>query len=154
LREERKQELEEHVEAVNALLKEHKIPGLDSDSEESDDEGWNGIADEPAVEPIDHEAEYIDEDKYTTVTVEEVDVSKDGLHRPADEEAEEKLRAEKAAKAAKAKEEEEKNNQGKKVWPKKRKQKFRYETKIERRLTRGKQHASNKAAAAERRGRT
>jgi len=41
----------------------------------------------------------------------------------------------------------------KKVWPKKpRKQKFRYESKAERKFTRGKQKAGNKAKADARRG--
>lgn len=153
LREERKQELEEHVAAVNALLAEAENPKIFEEDDTED--GWGGIKDEPteAVEPIDHEAEYIDEDKYTTVTVEEVDVSKHGITRPADEEEEaERLRIEKETKAAAAKEAAEKEA-GKKIWPKKKKQKFRYESKAERRVTRGKQHASNKKAASERRGR-
>ena len=136
---------------MNALLSEAENPKLFE--EDDGEDGWGGIADEPTktVEPIDHEAEYIDEDKYTTVTVEEVDVSKHGIVRTADEEEEEeRLRLEKEAKAKAAKEAAEKEA-GKKVWPKKKKQKFRYESKTERRITRGKQHASNKKAARERR---
>lgn len=153
MREERKQELEEHVAAVNALLAEADNPKIFEEDDTED--GWGGIADEPseAVEPIDHEAEYIDEDKYTTVTVEEVGIGKHGITRTADEEEEEeRLRLEKETKA-KAAEEAAEKEAGKKVWPKKRKQKFRYESKAERRATRGKQHAKNKSAAAERKGR-
>jgi len=139
LREERKQELEEHVEAVNALLKDIEAP-----KEDSDDEEWGGIQDN--VEPIDHEEEYVDEDRYTTVTVEEVDVSKEGLHKAAgeDDSSDEILQETKS---------EEKEATGKKTWPKKpRKKKFRYESKAERKFTRTKQKAGNKAKADARRG--
>ncbi|KAL3418216.1 nucleolar protein nop25 [Phlyctema vagabunda] len=144
LREERKQELEEHVEAVNALLKDINTPG---ESIGSDGEEWGGIEDDVVVEPvIDHEEEYIDEDRYTTVTVEAVDVSKDGLHKIIDEDSDETAKVERPR-------EEVKEEKGKKVWPKKpRKQKFRYESKAERRFTRGKQKAGNKAKADARRG--
>lgn len=113
----------------------------------SDDEEWAGFDDDAlAPELVDHEEEYVDEDKYTTVTVEAVDVTKEGLHRVADEEdSEDTLEAE-----VKPVQKEEK---GKKVWPKKpRKQKFRYESKAERKATRGKQKAGNKARADARRG--
>lgn len=128
------------MEAVNRLLKDVEQPsGKWSDDE---DEPWNGI-EEPVVEPVDHEEEYVDEDRYTVVTVEEVDVSKEGLSKIADGSEEE-------AEAPKLVETEDK---GKKVWPKKpRKQKFRYETKTERKASRGKQKAGNKAKADARRG--
>lgn len=143
MREERKQELEEHVEAVNALLKDVNSAGTE---EEEDDDEWGGIEeDRPVVEDVDHEEEYVDEDRYTTVTVEAVDVSKEGLVKVADEDSDEPPEAD--PKPA------EKETSGKKVWPKKpRKQKFRYESKAERRFTRGKQKAGNKAQADARRG--
>jgi ribosomal RNA-processing protein 17 len=144
LREERKQELEAHVEAVNAILKDTWIPGEEADAGEGE---WGGIEDDEVVVPelVDHEEEYIDEDKYTTVTVEELDVSKEGLLRVADEdESEDTLEAE-----VKPVEEEKKGKQ----WPKKpRKKKFRYESKAERKVTRGKQKAGNRARADARRG--
>ena len=98
---------------------------------------------------VDHEDEYIDEDRFTTVTVEAVDVSKDGLQKVADggdsEDAPDLVDT--TAKAIG------KDEKGKKVWQKKpRKQKFRYESKAERRFTRGKQKAGNKARADARRG--
>jgi ribosomal RNA-processing protein 17 len=153
LREERKQELEAHVAAVNALLAEANDPGfLNEDDKSEEDEAWNGIEDEaPPIEHIDHEEEYIDEDKYTTVTVEEVDVTKEGLRYAGEDEEEELEAAKKKAEAAKKAAGEETNK--KKVWPKKeKKQKFRYESKTERRLTRAKQKASNKGKANARRG--
>ncbi|KAG9241441.1 putative ribosomal RNA-processing protein 17 [Calycina marina] len=138
LREERKVELEEHVSAVNALLAEaDKLPGeLDSDEEVD----WEGIKE--TLPPIDHEEEYIDEDKYTKVTVEEVDVSKEGLQRAADESEEEYKPVEKKEKG-----------KLKKVWPKKvKKEKFRYESKAERRATRGKIKAKNREKSDARKG--
>ncbi|KAG9229443.1 putative ribosomal RNA-processing protein 17 [Amylocarpus encephaloides] len=141
LREERKQELEEHVEAVNRLLKDME-PVVEGLGEEGD--SWEGIEDEPVVEPVDHEEEYVDEDKYTVVTVEEVDISKAGISKIAGQDSEEDEEVPKLVDA------EEKN---KKVWPKKpRKQKFRYETKTERKLSRAKQKAGNKGRADARRG--
>lgn len=52
--------------------------GGEEDGEEEDEEGdgWEGIAELP---PVDYEAEYIDEDRYTTVTVEDIDPSRNGL---------------------------------------------------------------------------
>lgn len=105
------------------------------------------------MKPIDHEAEYIDEDRYTTVTVEAVDISKEGLHRITDEnEAEDDEGAAKTKPPASAVSNVETNT--KKVWPKKtKKKKFRYESKAERKVTRGKQKAGNKVKADARRGR-
>jgi ribosomal RNA-processing protein 17 len=141
LREERKQELEEHVEAVNALLAD-----ADGEREEGEDV-WNGSEEEQVVvEPVDHEEEYIDEDRYTTVTVEAVDVSKEGLVKIGEEDSSDET-AEADPKPVAA------ETSKKKLWPKKeRKKKFRYESKAERKFTRGKQRAGNKAKADARRG--
>lgn len=142
LREERKQELEQHVEAVNALLQ-------DMDADANGDNGtWNGFDDEPAAKVIDHEEEYIDEDddRYTTVTIEAVEVDKEGLHKTVDSDDEDE------EKPKKVYEDKTKDN-GKKKWPKKpRKEKFRYESKVERRLGRAKVKASNKKKADARKG--
>jgi len=123
---------------VNALLKDIEAP-----KDDSDDGEWGGIQDD--AEPIDHEEEYVDEDRYTTVTVEEVDVSKEGLHKvTGNDDSDENLQETKP---------EEKEATGKKTWPKKpRKKKFRYESKVERKFTRSKQKAGNKAKADARRG--
>jgi ribosomal RNA-processing protein 17 len=100
----------------------------------------------PVVEPVDHEEEYIDEDKYTTVTVEAVDISKVGFSKSRGEDSEDE--SDKEAPALVEKEE-----KPKKAWPKKApKKKFRYESKAERKVTRGKQKAGNKAKADARRG--
>jgi ribosomal RNA-processing protein 17 len=142
LREERKQELEEHVEAVNALLKDVNGAGV----EEEEDDEWGGIEDkEPAMEAVDHEEEYIDEDRYTTVTVEAVDVSKEGLMKVREDDSDNEIPEEDAKPVGK--------ESSRKVWPKKpKKNKFRYESKAERKITRVKQKAGNKARADARRG--
>ena len=107
------------------------LPSEDSDiAQDFEEEDWPGI---------DHEQEYIDEDRYTTVTVEAVDVSKAGLQRVAEEHEEELVKDYKPASD---------ESKQKKQWPKKeKKQKFRYESKAERRATRSKQKAGNKAKA-------
>lgn len=134
---------------MNALLEEAKgaIPSLGG-GDESEDEGesWEGIQDDPM--PIDHEEEYIDEDRYTTVTVEEVDVTKDGMSKILNESEDEDAKGKEEVKEA-----ESSTEKGKKTWPKKpKKKKFRYETKPERKLARAKQKSGNKAKASARRG--
>lgn len=138
------------MEAVNALLVEARTPGID-DSDDSKDEVWNGISDEHPLELIDHEAEYIDEDRYTTVTVEAVDVSKEGLHKVAeDEDSEEDDSRDPKIPADSTKV---KTGANRGIRPKKtRKKKFRYESKVERKITRRKQKAGNKVKADVRRG--
>lgn len=141
--------MEEHVEAVNRALRDAE--GLIGKKNlDSEDDAWGGIEDEEdkiVLPPIDHEEEYIDEDRYTTVTVEAVDVSKEGLSRVADEDEEEDAETKAKRYAPKVDE-----NAGKKKWPKKeRVKKFRYESKAERRITRGKQKSGNKAKADARR---
>ena len=121
---------------VEALLKEAQVAGMGSDAESNNDEGeeeWGGFQDEaPASEPVDHEEEYIDEDRYTTVTVESVMVDRDGLHKPeqieSDNEDEEEDGKEKVSKDT----ESTSGKDQKKHPPKKKKKKFRYESKLDR----------------------
>lgn len=134
--------MEEHVETVNILLQQARKAGTsDTESDDDSDDGeFGGFEDEP-IQPVDLEEEYIDEDKYTTVTIEAVNVDKDGMHRPdgtddaegvagSDEEGEGK-KAEAQSDAAAEK--------SKKEWPKKpKKKKFRYGTKMERKITEAK----------------
>jgi ribosomal RNA-processing protein 17 len=117
-----------------------------ANGESTEEDGWTGIQDdELVVEQVDHEEEYVDEDRYTTVTVEAVEVSKEGLSKVVDDE-ETKASEIEVVKPVK------KEVSGKKIWPKKpKKQKFRYESKAERKVTRGKQKAGNKARADARR---
>lgn len=95
---------------------------------------WGGFPDKPDLDIVDHEEEYIDEDRYTSVKVESVSVSRDGLFRPdkIDDEAEEEARRKRED--AERNEAEARDKQ-KPSWQKKKKKKFRYESKIERQLT-------------------
>jgi len=126
-------------------LKEVRDPGVERETSDEEDT-WEGIPDdEPVVEVVDREEEYVDEDRYTTVTVEAVDISKEGFAKSGIEESDDSEKE-----VPKLVEKEEKT---KKVWPKKApKKKFRYESKAERKATRGKQKAGNKAKADARRG--
>lgn len=125
----------------------------DGEATGSDDE-WSGISDaEPP--PIDHEAEYIDEDKYTTVTVEAMDVTREGLFKAEQQEVKEDEK--KAADTS-----EEPTSDKKRKWTKdkpkdaahktkKKKRNFRYESKAERKATRSKERSKNHKQARERR---
>lgn len=160
MRNERKAELERLVAEVNAQL---DLPGevdeLGSDDNEDTEEGWHGVEEVP---PFDHEAEYIDEDKYTTVTVEAMDLSKNGLHKveqesrkqdEADEvaEAEDKAVAMGPSNATKSYKRTWTKEKPKDRADKSKKKKFRYETKAERKFTRMKQGARNSREAKARR---
>lgn len=148
LREERKQEVEDHVQQVHSALKQAAQAGyIESDDGEScsDDkvEEWGGFQDTPGQQDlIDHEEEYIDEDRFTTVTVESVSVSKDGLtsSRPDEEESTDEERGIDKNTEAQPEKRSDKERQA----TKKKKQKFRYESKLERQITNIKQKARNK----------
>lgn len=143
---------------VNTLLVPADAAGVVEGGREgsgSDDEDeWSGIEDaEPP--PIDHEAEYIDEDKYTTVTVEAMDVTREGLSKAGQVETEENH--EQNADVS-----EEPSSEKKRKWTKdkpkdaahknkKKKRNFRYESKAERKATRHKERSKNKKQARERR---
>ncbi|MCJ1414699.1 hypothetical protein MMC32_001026 [Xylographa parallela] len=156
LREGRKEDLEKHVEAVNALLR--KADGQDevssSEEDKSNSENWDGLAEETN---IDHEAEYEDEDRHTTVTIEAVNVTKEGLQKAVTDRASEdgiedgldiamgNALDESAEKGTPIK--------SKRVWTKerpggpKKKKKFRYESKADRKATRHKERSGNTAKA-------
>ncbi|KAG6003873.1 hypothetical protein E4U21_001621 [Claviceps maximensis] len=147
IREERRKEVAEHVETVNRMLRESgavvaDVDEEDEDSEADDADEWDGFPDKPDLDIIDHEEEYVDEDRYTTVTVESVSVSKDGLNRPdqledeAREQAKKKEEAERQEAERRKAEAEAKDKRP--SWQKKKK-KFRYETKLERQLSDRKQ---------------
>ena len=144
---------------MNHLLREANRAS-DPNEEENGDEGepWDGI--EEQHDPlVDHEDEYMDEDKFTTVTVEAVDVSKHGLEKAIPDEDDESM----VSDTQKAHAEPQKatvslgrtsSGNGKRVWtkeppngPRKRKKKFRYESKAERKATRYKERSGNKAKA-------
>ncbi|OTA61132.1 hypothetical protein K449DRAFT_465840 [Hypoxylon sp. EC38] len=140
LREDRKREVEEHVQNVNAILKQAQEAGYVGGEETSEEEAdeWGGFQDTPALEPVDHEEEYIDEERYTTVTVESVHVSKDGLSSSKPEEDS----SEEGEETAKEGSQHHPGNMEKNRLPKKKKPKFRYETKAERQVNQRKQKSS------------
>lgn len=135
--------MEDHVRRVNEMLKASNAATADdnnnSDAEEQHE--WDGFPDKPELDIVDHEEEYIDEDRYTTVTVESVSVSRDGLSKPeiaSQDDADEKEPEHKAQA-----EEELMKKQDRKVLKPKKKQ-FRYESKTERDFENRKQRARNK----------
>ncbi|EEH40123.2 hypothetical protein PAAG_08972 [Paracoccidioides lutzii Pb01] len=87
IREERRTEVERAIAENKALVREinSDFGSEEGGKGEGEDEEWDGIADPT---PVDYEKEYIDEDKYTAVTVEEVDTSRKWLWRKDDEEQE------------------------------------------------------------------
>lgn len=109
---------------------------------------------------MDYEAEYIDEDKYTTVTVEEMDPSREGLlksgrEEESDEGSDDKSNGQtqqtsEADANSKALADKKKKSQ-KADQPKKKKKKFRYENKEDRKLTQAKQRLSKHRKAQARR---
>jgi ribosomal RNA-processing protein 17 len=139
--------LEKHVEEVNRLVRQANgdLSEAGEEDEDSENEEWDGIVEPAAPVPsamdINEEEEFVDEDKYTTVTIESVGISKHGFEkRGGNEETEEEKKE-------------------KKVWtkerpksskPKKKKIKFRYETKTERKVERVKQGLKKKKMAAKR----
>ncbi len=150
-----------HVEAVNSILRDGEgvVCGSDGEKEATKDNQWEGIAEIPE---IDHEAEYIDEDRFTTVTVEAVEVFKDGLHRVREDDEEvsdhSDIHEGKGTAATSADGELAKNDKKKRVWtkerpggPKKKKKKFKYESKADRKATRHKEKSKSKAKAQARR---
>ncbi|KAF2176674.1 hypothetical protein K469DRAFT_722063, partial [Zopfia rhizophila CBS 207.26] len=156
MRKQRKEDLERHVTEVNTLLK--KANGEVSEGGEMTENGdeedeWEGFK-EPGPEDINRKEEYINEDKYTTVTIEKVGISKEGFSKAGEDSTEE------------SDDDKENNTEAvhgskKRVWtkekprsgqPKKKKKKFRYETKAERKVTRLKQSAKNRAQANARKG--
>lgn len=150
--------MERHVEEVNRLVRQANGdiggPGNASAEDDNDEDEFNGFQD---PEPINQEDEYIDEDKYTTVTMESVSISKAGFSRLGDE-------TELEGKKGDDDDDDDDGDDGgggggekkaeKRVWtkawpksdkPKKKKKiKFRYESKAERRAERMKQGAKKK----------
>jgi ribosomal RNA-processing protein 17 len=147
LREDRRVQFEEHVRAVKQLLKESETAGHEDDQVIEGDMEWDGIEDKPALgEFEDQEQEYIDDDRFTTVTIESVSVTRDGLEKPNLEDEDEDQRQGRAnednrsAPASRPPQQQ----QAKKPPPPKHK-KFRYESKHERKKTMQKQRGQKKS---------
>ena len=130
MREERQRQVEEHVSQVTAALQEHQHAGRVEPCSEIEEEEWSGFSDELD----DHKEEYIDEERYTTVIVESVAISRDGLH--AQHEIDSEKHDQETPRQAQAQTTPKRRNE-----KKKKRKKFRYETKFERDL----QHRKRKA---------
>jgi ribosomal RNA-processing protein 17 len=137
----------------------HGIESTDDESEDGDgEEEFKGFQDPP---PINQEDEYIDEDKYTTVTIESVGINREGFSRPEDDApldaADKDKKVDKdegeVKDAESGKGEIKRDANGKRIWtkerpktewPKKKKKKFRYESKADRKVTRYKEGAKKR----------
>ncbi|KAK2742152.1 nucleolar protein 12 [Colletotrichum kahawae] len=148
VKQERQKEVEDHVNAVNALLQEAQAADSDNDQEISDFEEWDGIEDQgkeqaAQTDIVDYEDEYIDEDRYTTVKVEAIAVTRDGLEKlnqDSDEEADDEDKDKTENPAA------DKPAAKKKTFKDRpKKPKFRYESKLERQVGDRKLKAKKKA---------
>lgn len=135
-----------------------------SAGESNSEQEWDGVREPAELPEVDHEAEYIDEDRYTTVTIEAMDLSKEGLHK-AEKEAEKEVGKDpNHSKEGNPEDPEAPPNhgQGKRIWTKekpdkdgqaskKKRKKFRYENKAERKVTRFKEKSKNSKLAKARR---
>ncbi|KAI9754211.1 MAG: hypothetical protein M4579_004808 [Chaenotheca gracillima] len=165
LREGRKEEARQHVETVNAMLRRAAKENESSDDETSSEyEEWDGFSDTDIADTINHEEQYVDDDRHTTVAVETIDVSRDGFRVTDDnsdsgdgDPTEASHDAEKKDSTGPA---ERMASNGKRIWtkekpvkpkPKTKKKAFRYENKSERKATRAKERSGNKAKAKARR---
>jgi ribosomal RNA-processing protein 17 len=139
-----------------------KGKGEESDGSKSSGEE-EGSEDEVMV-GVDKEDEYVDEDRYTTVLVEEVSVDRDGLHanrQPTtttnddhdDEQPTAPVSEVKPAFSSSKRKWTASRPTDKEKKPKVKRKKFRYETKAERKVNREKERRGNKKAARARRER-
>lgn len=141
---------------MNATLPVQRVASHSEDESEAEggENGWEGIP-EAVPELVDHEEEYVDEDKYTTVTVEEVDISRDGIRKiqGADEDGGEAPDTIKVPTLpAKPKKDSARKTRDKDKKIKKKKKTFRYESPAERKMNRLKVREKNSKAAKARRG--
>lgn len=147
------------MEAVNSMIREaEEASDHSKNGDEGGEEPWGGI-NEHHNALVDHEDEYTDDDRFTTVTVEAVDVSKDGLQRAIQDgenesEAPGTERHDDEPQRSTALQGRTGSVKGKRIWskeppsgPRKRKMKFRYENKAERKATRYVERLGNKAKA-------
>jgi len=174
LRKLRRDEVEAKVKAIEEYSKRN---GYDNNAggteeEDEDEDGFRGFEDVPEPEQIDRMDEYIDEDRYAEVTIEDVDVSRDGLvkalrsndlnSKPIEAEGDEDRDDDNTGEKKKPTTNKESiNGSKKKTWAKekphsakakKKRKKFRYENREERAFTRIKERSKNKAQAKARRG--
>lgn len=139
LREERKLDLQKHVEEFDEELRKMDPDRIVAEENSDVDEADTEIR---PPEPVAEDAEYIDEDLFTTVTVESLDGPDASVVALAEEDAA-------RAAAAKLKPPID-DKKGKKKVEKPKKKAFRYESKVERQATRQKLKGKNQAAKAKR----
>ena len=132
-------------EALAKIERNRKGNGAWSDSEDGE---WQGIQ-EP--EPIDHEDEYLDEDRHTVVTVEAIDASREGLRRIAngndtdsESEDEESEGGDEGTGNAPPRPSPGADEKSEKKYPRKKKTNFRYESKAERKVKKSKERAGKR----------
>ena len=152
--------MEKHIAEVNSFAQHTEGAASNNsnveDGPEEVNEQTEGLS---GVFEADHEAEYLEEDRQITVTVEAVDISRDGFHKARKElEDDSGAGAEMIELSQRPLQEGDAKSNGKDVATKtktpilKRKQKkFRYESKAERKATRYKQRSKNTAKARARR---
>ncbi|KAF2156827.1 hypothetical protein K461DRAFT_309061 [Myriangium duriaei CBS 260.36] len=156
LRDQRKQDLERHVAEVNALLRKQAESDDDDGQDDEEVEGggegdseWAGFDDIPAVDGTD---EYVDEGKFTTVTIKELDDVRDF---ESESESEDVVAAQVVKDTPGQEQKQEKRQWSKKRpqsdKPRTKKKKFRYESKLERQASRKKQKMKSSSAAQARR---
>lgn len=175
MRDQRQKDLESHVQAVNEILKKTREGESDAEKPEADSIVEGKAADIEDVAEVAskaelsrHEDEYVDEEKYTTVTVEPMDDSV-GMEDKVGEGSESEDRGDSAKGDGKGKVRATAREivmpdgtiKKKRIWTKdkptatrqkkKKVKKFRYESKVERKATRSKQRAKNNDAAKTRR---
>ena len=152
IREQRKTDLERHVAEFQAEMK-RQLGEVDETESWSDGDAWSGLEDEGHVAPMEsalEDEEYVDEDKYTTVTVEAMGSrspspeANDGSRPLGPDSTAASLPPSTTKKRAREKLADDKR--------KPRKKKFRYETKAERSATRAKQKSKNHKAKLRRVG--
>lgn len=131
---------------VKTAVEEEDVGSEAEDSPNGD--RWDGIEE---MRIMDNEEEFMDEDRFTTVTVEAVDVSKDGLHKVVQED---ENREDESKTSVVDTVVPNAGRDGKRIWtkerpggPKKKKKKFRYESKADRKMTRHKERLGNKLKA-------
>lgn len=153
------------MEAVNAVLRDNGE--VEPDASLTQGEGGSRGIDNQLKE-IDGEEEYADEDKFTTVTVEAVDVDRDGFKRVFDNLQEDKEEIENVGSDKRLSEDApdgqapRRDTDGKRTWSKTgarssnsqaKKRQFKYETKAERKITRYKERGKGKKQAKVRKSR-
>lgn len=161
------------MQAINAIMKKQQDGGSEEDDEE-DEEAWEGIdgdvergsvAAKPGGPIEGHEDEYVDEDRYTTVTVEPMTLQSD---EEQEDEKDDGLEVEggdgnaiTSKDGSNADGRQADGSKKKRVWTKTKppsdkkkpkKTKFRYESKADRKSIRTRQSLKNKAAARARKG--